>query len=81
MVCALSYYHPLSRKEQSGRREVTGHGQMRVESEENGGMIEEEGMAVVTDGRGGDRLVEGSVTDRSEWWIGEGGIDTQPHSL
>ena len=60
---------------------MTGHGQMRVESEENGGVIEEEGMAVVTDGRGGNRLVEGSVTDRSEWWIGEGGIDTQPHSL
>ena len=44
-------------------------------------MIEEEDMTVVTDGRGGDRLVEGSVTDRSEGWIGEGGIDTQPHPL
>ena len=54
---------------------------MRVESEENGGMREEEDMAVVTDGRGRDRLVEGSVTDRSEGWIGEGGIDTQPHPL
>ena len=60
---------------------MTGHGQTRVESEENGGMIEEEDMAVVTDGRGRDRLVEGSVTDRSEGWIGEGGIDTQPHPL
>ena len=60
---------------------MTGHGQMRVENEENGGMIEEEDMAVVTDGRGRDRLVEGSVTDRSEGWIGEGGIDTQPHQL
>ena len=54
---------------------------MRVESEENGGMIEEEDMAVVTDGRGGDRLVERSVTDRSEGWIGEGGIDTAPPTL
>ena len=42
---------------------MTGHGQMRVESEENGGVIEEEDMTVVTDGRGGDRLVEGSVTN------------------
>ena len=60
---------------------MTGHGQMRVESEENGGVIEEEDMAVVTDGRGEDRLVEGSMTDWSEGWIGEGGIDTQPHPL
>ena len=60
---------------------MTGHGQMRVESEENGGMREEEDMAVVTDRRGGDRLVEGGVTDQSEGWIGEGGIDTQPHPL
>ena len=60
---------------------MTSHGQMRVEREENGGVIEEENMAVVTNGRGRDRLVEGSVTDRSEGWIGEGGIDTQPHPL
>ena len=53
---------------QRGRREATGHGQMRVENEENGGMIEEEDMAVVTDGRGRDRLVEGSMTDQSEGW-------------
>ena len=80
MVCALSYCHPLSRKEERGGREVTGHGQMRVESEENGWMIEEEDMTV-TDGRGGDKLVEGSGTDQSEGWIEEGGIDTQPHPL
>ena len=61
---ALSYCHPFQR----GRREVTGHGQMRVEREENGGMREEEDMAVVTDGRGRDRLVEGSMTDQSEGW-------------
>ena len=60
---------------------MTGHGQMRVESKENGGMREEENMAVVTDGRVRDRLVEGSMTDRSEGWTGEGGIDTQPHPL
>ena len=60
---------------------MTGHGQMRVENEENGGMREEENMAVVTDGRGRYRLVEGSMTDRSEGWIGEGEIDTQPHPL
>ena len=60
---------------------MTGHGQMRVESEENGGVIEEQDMTVVTDGRGGDKLVEGSGTDWSEGWIEEGGIDTQPHPL
>ena len=38
-------------------------------------------MAVVTDGKGRDRLVEGSVTDQSEGWIGEGRIDTQLHPL
>ena len=85
IVCALLYFANVfrkgARKEERGRREVTGHGQMRVKSEENGGMIEEQDMAVVTDGRGEGRLVEGSVTDRSEGWMGEGGIDTQPHSL
>ena len=60
---------------------MTGHGQMRVESKENGGVIEEQDMTVVTDGKGGDKLVEGSVTDRSEGWNGEGVIDTQPHPL
>ena len=60
---------------------MTGHGQMRVENEENGRMREEENMAVVTDGKGRDRLVEGSVTDQSEGWIGEGRIDTQLHPL
>ena len=50
----------LSRTEQRGRREVTGHLQMRVESEEEGGMkgakdrevIEEEDTTVPAEGRG-----------------------------
>ena len=60
---------------------MTGHGQMRVKSEENGGVIEEQDMTVVTGGRGGDKLVEESGTDRSEGWNGDGVIDTQPHPL